>query len=663
LKANIFVNINGMASVNILPLLKSLSSKNHVGIIPFSELCDHVYKYAKKHLEDNPDLAQYTTDVNANLRKDLNVLAQDGEVVLLNPDEEKMSVVVVSYYAERYASIYKDIEENSSVPFPTVSELPKKVPHDILNRVNAADFIQKNIEIRPKEDSSTLYALEFPKGVASILFPSSIAVTSLLEASLAKIQMLLVKEESHDYFLKKLIVANQGKELSINNFFDQFVQSPRDAVNALKTNGDTFYFWSQLCFFIKQDYEKSKEYDQKDVSILQSVYIAEFATSFYKNKTQQNLQRDLAFKSLDSTFLKPPYYFTFRDISKFVDAKGVPLLGQYTEQELKDYLHLITTDAPENTLPRVLVFKTDADQHYFILKDKVIPLIVRLCSDARITVRERMTNEWFETLKKFQQLPEMKSQAEFEKKLEHEVDVTSPILCALLKSPFLPTIHFELQESRAPSTELVNLFINGELIPYSEILMMSRQELLADAKIKLPFWYTVPVVSWLMSLLFRPPKPKAAKKSAKQKIKEKIEENEETAAMAQAEVHAAANDKRNPKISRARELRASAQFAETQLVPASSTIDRELDSYIREWNNLIDQTARSNLVEDVNSLIRDYMRKVLRTLKSDGFTLDRIQNLADALVKTQSMQKIKNHDALFMYVQLYMIKLVKSIPN
>ena len=604
----------------------------------------------------------FVSDTQNSLRKELNVLAQNGEVVLISPDEDKMAVAIVSYYVNHYASIYSDIESNSTISFPIVSELPKKVPKDILSKVNAADFIQANIE-KKSNDDCTLYALEFPKSVASILLPSTVPVTSLLDASLAKIQTLLVKEESHDYFLKKLIVANQGKELSINNFFDQFVESPKDAVNSLKTNGDTFYFWSQLCFFIKQDYEKSKEYDQKDVSILQAVYIAEFATSFYKNKTQQNMQRDLAFKQLDSAFLKPPYYFTFKDISKFADAKGVPLLGQYTEQELKDYLHLITTDAPENMLPRVLVFRTDADQHYFILKDKVIPLIVRLCSDARVTVRERLTNEWFSALKKFIQLPEMKSQAEFERKLEQEVDITSPVLCALLKSPFLPTIHFEMQESRSPSSELVNLFINGELIPYSEILMMSRQELLADAKIKLPVWYSIPVISWIMSLLFRPPRPKTPKPTAKEKIKEKEAEKEETAAMAQAEAAAAASDKRNPKISRARELRASAQFAETQLVPASSTIDRELDSYAHEWNQLIDKTARENLVEDVNSLIRDYMRKVLRTLKSDGFTLDRIQNLADTLVKTPSMQKIKNHDALFMYVQLYMIKLVKSIPN
>ena len=650
------------STLNVLSILKSISSKQNMGIIPFHDFCDYMYRYVKKRVEEAPDLAIYLDDIQGFLRKDLAEFAQKGELFLIAPEEPKMAIVVISHYVEKFSAIYKSIDDNPAIPFPIVDELAKRVPREILAKQNAADFIQSHLEKKDKDDC-TLYALEFPKSVASILFPSTIPVETLLEAALAKIQALLAKEEAHDYFLKKLIVANQGKELTINNFFDQFVQSPKDAITSLKTNGDMFYYWSQLCFFIKQDYEKSKDYDQKDISILQSVYIAEFATSFYKSKTQANMQRDLAFKQLDSTLLKPPYYFTFRDISKFLDAKGVPLLGQYTEQELKDYLHLITTDAPENSLPRVLVFRTNADQHYFILKDKVIPLIVRLCSDARVTVREKLTTEWFSTLKKFQQLPEMKSQAAFEQKLEQEIDLASPVLYALLKSPFLQTIHLEMQESQSPSSELVNLFINGELIPYSEILMMSRQELLADAKIKLPVWYSIPVIAWFMSLVFRPPKPKTKKKTTKEKIKEKEKKNEEAAEYAKAESKAASEDKRNPKLSRARELRASAQYAETQLVSASSTIDRELESYIHEWNQLIDKTAHANLVEDVNSLIRDYMRKVLRTLKSDGFTLERIQNLADTLVKSHGMQKIHNHDALFMYIQLYMIKLVKSIPN
>ena len=97
-------------------------------------------------------------------------------------------------------------------------------------------------------------------------------------------------------------------------------------------------------------------------------------------------------------------------------------------------------------------------------------------------------------------------------------------------------------------------------------------------------------------------------------------------------------------------------------MPENSTLDRELESYLHEWNVLIAKESHDNLTDDVNNLIRDYMRKVLRTLKATNFTLDRIKSLAESLVESPSMMKIKNHSALQMYTELYMIKLVKNIP-
>ncbi|MCR5606610.1 MAG: hypothetical protein K6F69_07330, partial [Treponema sp.] len=600
------------STLNIASILKHLTNKQKSGILPYREFCDYVYRYAQHHVNENPDLVAYMSSSPIQLQQELDELAEENQIFWITQSEEKKLIVVTSYYITSYEALYHDMETNPAIPFPVITDLPKKVPKEIVTKVNAPDFVAEYLEkTLPSEE--VLFAIELPRNIAPILLPSTVSLVKLLDAALAKIQRLLLKEESHDYFLKKLKIANQGKELSISNFFDKFVQNPKDAINALRNNGDTFYFWSQLCYFIKQDYEKVKDYTLEDISILQAVYIAEYASSYYKNKTQKDSQRETAFKMLDASLQKPPYYFTYTEISKLLDPKGVPLLGQYSEQELNDYLHDITSSSDEKSLPRVLVFRTDGDQRFFIMKDKVIPLIVRLCSDARVTVRDTITNEWFNCLKQFGSLPEMKNQFDFEKRLEQEVDVSSPVLFALLNAPFLPSIHYEMIENQEPSSEMVNLFINGKLIPYSEILMMSRQEVLADAKIMLPFWYSIPVVSWFMSLLFRPAKKKTQKKTSAQKIKEKENKNANIAREAQEEAQEASHDqKSSPKISRARELRASAQYAETQLVPASSTLERELVSYIHEWNQIIDKTASDNLVEDVNSLIRDYLRKVLR---------------------------------------------------
>ena len=70
-----------------------------------------------------------------------------------------------------------------------------------------------------------------------------------------------------------------------------------------------------------------------------------------------------------------------------------------------------------------------------------------------------------------------------------------------------------------------------------------------------------------------------------------------------------------------------------------------------------------NLTEDVNALIRDYTRRVAKTLTESTFTKERIKNLAEALVKTPNMQKIREEKALTEYVTLYMIRLLCNAPK
>jgi hypothetical protein len=50
-------------------------------------------------------------------------------------------------------------------------------------------------------------------------------------------------------------------------------------------------------------------------------------------------------------------------------------------------------------------------------------------------------------------------------------------------------------------------------------------------------------------------------------------------------------------------------------------------------------------------------------LKESTITKERIKNLAEALVKTPNMQKIRKEKALTKYVTLYMIRLLCNAPK
>ena len=365
---------------------------------------------------------------------------------------------------------------------------------------------------------------------------------------------------------------------------------------------------------------------------------------------------EAALEQLDVLMKNPPYYYNMADITKMKDKNGIPLLGQYTEDHLKEHLRTKTTDAPNNQMPELLIFKV-GDSGYYIYKDKVIPLILRLANDIRIIVREALIKSWYHSLVEYEILPEMKENASFEICLEREINAVEPILYSLLNSSFLAVVSMEDQ-----TPGHIALFKDGERIPYSDILMISRQEILADAKLKLPFWYSMPIINFILKLIFRKPKNKRKRKNR----------NESVAMAAQEEIKAKEkeefrkrdeDDSVDPLKARRRDLRKAAVDIESHFVPENSTLDRELKSYMHEWNDRIGKENYENLGEDVNSLIRDYFRKVLRTLKADTFNADRVTHLAESLVDTPSMMKIKNHPALKRYVELYILKIVKNLPS
>ena len=187
-----------------------------------------------------------------------------------------------------------------------------------------------------------------------------------------------------------------------------------------------------MCYFIKQDYTKLKDFTTEDVNVLQSISLIEVASSYYKSKASERIVRDAAFKSLDEQMQMPPYYYSMDDISKMRDQHGSLLLEKYTNKELQDYINSLSAETVGNDLPQLLIFKLDGGQHYFIYKEKVMPLILKLCNDARVVIRDSLGKVWYRYLKAYETLPEMREQPAFERCLEREVKACSPVLYALL---------------------------------------------------------------------------------------------------------------------------------------------------------------------------------------------------------------------------------------
>ena len=636
-------------SSNLSSIIRYYAEKQKSPFIDQREFCTWIKKYAEHHVEEQAELVKYLGDPTGTVTAELAGLEQKHLAAVI-PNGNKKMIVSIAFFSVKYTNTYKEILKNESIPYPVETDLPKKFPSAILERKSAQDYFIQNMNEEPSK-SQNLYVVVFPRDLPALLLPACVPIKVLVESSQMKIRKILKKEEYHDYFLKKMRQANPSKEISVKNFFSSFVDKDYNGYIDV-TDGDQYYMWNQLCYFVRQDFEKIQDRTSDDTSVLQAISISEIHSSYLKEKFQTDRKREEALKELQSNLANPPYFFSTPQILKFQDKHGKLLFGQYSEEDLKDTLLKLSTESEDNTLPKLVVFKVASGTRYYIYKNKVISLIVRLCNEAHDSIKEILVNKWYESLLEYTKLPEMTNKDKFEKKLELLVEDNSPVLYALLTANFITLLSAEKNLDDSLST--LQLFADGKLLPYSHLLMLRSEDILAEAKMRLPFIYTIPIISWIIGLFSSRKIEKQNQEAKEKQLHEEIDpmsvlDNEEGEKKSKKSRHEALADK-------AKEL--SAEF-----IPEGSTIDRELNYLTKQWNRMISKEAYNNLTEDVNSLIRDYTRRVCNTLTAQSFTKERIENLADALVRTPNMQKIQDQKALTDYVQLYMIRLVSNSPK
>ena len=629
-------------NVNLGAIMRHCAKKQESAFLNLKDFCDYLEKYSARHFENHPELMQYLEISEASLLKELEDYAARHEIYILHQFNSKVVIIVLTYYSAYFAEIYKEIIAKITVPFPVPQDLPKNIPADAIEKHDATELIER---LNEKQDtkSPSLYCLIFPRDVPSILFPESVPIHILLSAAVFKIRNMLRKDEYRDYFQKKLCISNPNKEISARSFFKSFLQQQDKPEEHFELEGDDFYYWSQLCYFIRQDFEKVKDRTAEDTNILQAISITDVWLMSIREKIAKNKYKEEAFAELEKSLSRPPYFFNMEAILRMKDSKGVLLYGQYNDEELKDFLKKLTTETVADELPKLLVFKIEGGESYFIYKNMVFPLIVRLANEAHDVIEKDLIDKWVKAFRRYERLPEMKDNKAFEKALKTEVAQKSPALHSLLTSNFLMILNYEADHS----SDSFAIFSGGRLLSYAHLLMLNNSSILARTRLMLPFWYTMPVVSWFANLFFRKKESDTSVNVLKNLSSENIAED------------GTLSGSHKP-VSRKEVIAAAAKKISESLISPGSTLDRELDSYLKQWNKMITKEGHRQLTEDVNTLIRDYMRKVIKTISAATFTQERVQSLAETLCKTPNMQKINGGDALFMYVQLYILRLVSN---
>ncbi len=629
--------------LDVYQMVKGFAARNKISSFAYKIFSSALVRQARAGDQTNPMYRELSLHPEQVLIPKLLLLARDHKISLSMIGNEIESIMLPEEFVGPVRAEYQRMEESPDVPFPDESGLKISVPPEWLQTVSI------ETDLAPLLDSELEYAvplfrLLFPEGLRSILLPSDAMGGKLLEYTILKIRHYLRKGSNKDYVQQRMLGAFPNKEMLLKEGISTVMIKPFDAIREITqgTSDFTYPFWAYLISSIKKDLQGKGEPTPDDVAAWQASYLMDVYNNYYKGKAQRLLDRDSAFKTLALLLRKAPYLFSMDEITDFRDGQGRPLLGKYTSGELEDWVRENTTRLKENALPDFLVIPSREGKSAIIAKDKLLPYALKLIGEARVLIRASIINDWREVLYNFGTLEAMNDDAVFQKDLESRLLLQTPALVHAISSGFLPLVYSEYHGGKDAPKELEACFGNNKVAPLPLLLGLARKQLLSDVRMVLPLWYTVPILCWLVKLFLQ-----GGKKKSKPQAQKKVEPS------AQAAKGAA------PTSGRAAEFSQAARDAEKRLLPKGYTLEEYMGSLSNRWNTLLEPVSKANLTEDINSLVRDYLRGVLRNMRPSSFTVDRIENLASNLADRPNLMQIRNHAALEEYIKLYIIKLLK----
>jgi hypothetical protein len=633
--------------LDVYHILKTFAARNKLYTIDYTTFARAIQRQAKGNDQSIAFYRDLSLHPDSILVPKLLKLQQDHQVSLVATGDSINQILLPEALTETVQAEYQRLEENPDIPFPDEDSLKLPIPTEWVQAVSVETDLPGLVEL--SGDRPVLfYRVLFPEGLRPILILAAAAGDKLLEYAVLKIRNYLRKGSNRDYIQQRMNPAFPGKEMMLKDALNAILVRPVESLDEMRQGMSDFNysFWAYLSSAIRKDLVGKGDPNPDDIAAMQSLYILDVYNNLYKSKTQRGQDRETAFNNLATLLRKTPYLFAMQDVYDFRDTQGHPLLGKYSREELEEWIQERTTQAEEGKLPEILIVNTGNGRSALLAKDRFIPFILKLLKEARSTIKAAIIRDWRAILYDFEGCEAMHDDRAFRTELSKRINALAPMLASLLATQYAPAIFAENQTDRSVPGELDHCFGGGKTAPPDVLLDLDRKGLLVDVRILLPIWYTFPVFSWFIGLF---------KRSAARKTKEKkaIAAPESTTAVV------GGKDGAKTVNTRALEFSEAAKKAERRFLPQGNSLDEYLQHLNNRWNTLIEPVAKANLTEDVNSLVRDYLRGTLRSLRPSGFTAERIETMAANLADTPNLTRIRNHAALEEYIRLYMILLLK----
>ena len=583
----------------------------------------------------------------------------EKSALVVSAEEGKPRIVSLSdFHVTALVDAYRQLSMDAAHPFPKEETAPVPVPPEKLIRADVKSQLGALLDTSGP-GMKGIVKIEFPEGIDSLIVPQECVGTDLIDVAVAKISRYLQEGKNASYSESKLAGLMRGNAPLVHQSIEDLVTRPKKAANSVLSPSDfSFRFWTHLSNVILQDIRAKSEKTDLDHGACQAAYLLGYAVFHKKGTVQREQEWAADRKNLEQQVRKPPFIFGFQDLYGLKDEKGVTYIKKHGQDFIHAFLKEKTKQAGDEAIPfLVRVHAAAQKKDYFLQRDFIVPVFLKKLGEASEEIRAAYVQEWTDELRQDRTPTVSKGDAAFRRDAEIRVKQGYPLLTALSNGNLLFAAGEVTKVTAAAKADLGKCFaVENILRPFDELMGLSRVSLLKNARMYLPFWMTVPVLSGVLRIFRRlsrggkgerkvePEKRPAAAKPAQG----------ETAKAVQAEPAEAAKSTHTKGDLLA--YRRSIQALLSQYVPKGRTVEATLSELSEKWNPLYAVEQKQNLVEDVNSLVRDFLRPVRRSFLTRPPDLKRIHALAEQLSRSQSLAKIKKKDFLMRYIELYMVR-------
>ena|GEM_PF-1494223 len=613
-------------------------------------------RYAKRFSDEHPEFTLLTGEKSGELLQAglLELEKTQGVLVERTDGGAVASIYYPAFYTTEITRWYTKMVDDKELPFPAEESLDVTIPAGILKAIDVTDSLMHFLE-SDDVDNEQILLLRFPHGVNPVITTVGLLRDTMLPLSVAKIRDYLRTGKNGSYMETKLRAVFRNREMLVREMIESAQTRPDDTLHTIREpNEFHFYFWTQISSMIIKEYAQKTEKLQTEHAFCQASFLLGYYSVFYKGRHQKTQKREETHRILTAAFQKPPFTFSVQDVYGLTDDRGVALTKRVRREEINSWLEEMLKRPNEKQISELVSINTSEATGLMVHSRQYVPLLFRqikaatpvltreLTADMVSVMLDEKKDEWLEDPDAFETVLAAKVRDEFS--LLYGL-CTFQTLFLVIDGQDLP------QGQREGALALLDP-AKRSMRSWTEILGIDQAAIFRDARLHLPFWMLIPILRGIIRLFLVMFSTEGSAVRAGNKPGKKSGKKAAAPTGDIPDEKAAADARRQKFLD-------DVESMQKEFLSPDETADQKLKKLKNQWNPLLDPIKRDNLVEDVNSLCRDLLRRMKYTRSMQAPDQRRIEELAKRIAANTAFDRITRRKAFETYLKLYMLTVLQ----